>query len=208
MILTSEGAEDDLRDKPTLSAPGRHHTGSVAYLTIRIKDTEGYEFKTLDSERITLGRSSTNDVSLQADAVSRIHCTLYKQDGSWWVEDLGSSNGTRYQGTKIDGPQRLAEKDVIKCGMARLTFHLGSPPDPQGPRSGSDMVPALHQAGPEDPPEALRCTLCGAWISIAHRLPGDHMHCPRCEHALIVPQILMAKDVPEVATEDDGPRLK
>ncbi|MCF7853246.1 MAG: PEGA domain-containing protein [Candidatus Pacebacteria bacterium] len=56
-------------------------------------------------EGFSIGRSSDNDLHLDEDGVSRHHCRLYKEDDSWYVEDLGSTNGVRVNG-ELAGQRR------------------------------------------------------------------------------------------------------
>ena len=44
--------------------------------------------------------------------------------GSWIVRDLGSTNGVKVNGRRIQGPQSLKRGDVIELGTARVTFEL------------------------------------------------------------------------------------
>ena len=72
---------------------------------------------------ITLGREIGNTISpLTADGLSRHHAKLYFKDGTWYVEDLGSTNGTYLMGAKIEGPKPLAAKNVLQCGNFKLTI--------------------------------------------------------------------------------------
>ena len=44
--------------------------------------------------------------------------------GSWIVRDLGSTNGVKVNGRRIQGPQSLERGDAIELGTARVTFEL------------------------------------------------------------------------------------
>jgi predicted component of type VI protein secretion system len=48
-----------------------------------------------------VGRGEECDVRLEHKSVSKIHCVLVKTDGLMMVRDLGSTNGTRVNGTRI-----------------------------------------------------------------------------------------------------------
>ncbi len=59
----------------------------------------------LDRDRITLGRSSANELCYPDDAgLSRQHLALTRNGENWQVEDLGSKNGTVLNGKRIDKP--------------------------------------------------------------------------------------------------------
>lgn len=56
----------------------------------------------------TLGREPSNDIQIHDAAVSRSHAELLlMDDGSVWIQDLGSANGTRIGGKKISRPMLL-----------------------------------------------------------------------------------------------------
>ena len=48
----------------------------------------------LDKQRLTIGRSSENDIPLMGEGVSRNHARLERQGSGWQVVDMGSTNGT------------------------------------------------------------------------------------------------------------------
>src|SRR5687768_18616867 len=45
-------------------------------------------------DRITVGRTSNNDIVLAHHTVSRLHVYFRQRDGRWWITDAGSKNGT------------------------------------------------------------------------------------------------------------------
>ena len=72
----------------------------------------------------TLGRSSQNDIAVTGDStVGREHAKIHEQNGHFRITDLGSANGTRVNGRKIQGPMMLEPDDVIELGdNTRLKF--------------------------------------------------------------------------------------
>src|SRR5947209_7744657 len=103
----------------------------MAFVTIRIKGSEGYTRVALGKERMVLGRASEADVPIKHTSISREHCAFVREGDGWAVEDLGSSNGTWVNKNKVAGKVVLAEKDIVKAGKARLTFHLGDMDAPE-----------------------------------------------------------------------------
>lgn len=176
----------------------------MAFVTIRIKGAEGYTRSTLDKDRMVLGRASASNLPIKHTSISREHCALVREtvDGGerWFVEDLGSANGTwvNKERLPVEGRKELAEKDVIKAGKARLTFHVGSLAEAEaavelsareeGGEEGADAP--QRRVGADDPPEAIPCQTCNGWMSIAHRLAGETMACPRCGQTAIVPELV------------------
>jgi serine phosphatase RsbU (regulator of sigma subunit) len=78
---------------------------------------------TLDHDRITLGRSSANELCYPDDiGLSRQHLALVGRDGHWTVEDLGSKNGTLLNGNRIDKPMPFAPGDRVSAGHLTIEF--------------------------------------------------------------------------------------
>ena len=78
----------------------------------------------LGSEGAVLGRSREADMVIDDPNVSRKHAEVRPSGGSWIVRDLGSTNGVKVNGRRIQGPQSLKRGDVIELGTARVTFEL------------------------------------------------------------------------------------
>jgi ABC-type multidrug transport system ATPase subunit/pSer/pThr/pTyr-binding forkhead associated (FHA) protein/ABC-type multidrug transport system permease subunit len=80
----------------------------------------------LDGDGLTIGRRSENDVVLQGDLVSRHHARIGAADGSWFVADLDSMNGTFLNGQRLRGESHwLASGDTISVGGEALRFLAG-----------------------------------------------------------------------------------
>ena len=67
-----------------------------------------------------IGRDAGNDISLPDEAASARHATLELRDDEWWIEDLGSTNGTLVNGTRISKRERLRPGDEIAIGRVAL----------------------------------------------------------------------------------------
>jgi len=78
----------------------------------------------LNSAGAVLGRSREADVMIDDPNVSRRHAEVRPSGGSWTVRDLGSTNGVKVNGRRIQGPQSLKSGDVLELGTARVTFEL------------------------------------------------------------------------------------
>ena len=70
-----------------------------------------------------LGRQRTCDVAIKDGAASRQHARVMQADGAWWIEDLGSANGTKLNGTRFTGRHGLRNGDAIRIGEAEVVFH-------------------------------------------------------------------------------------
>jgi serine/threonine protein kinase len=71
---------------------------------------------------VTIGRQATNDITVLDKKASRHHARVMPSGRQFFVEDLGSSNGTLLNGTPV-GRQPLRHGDVIRIGQARLMFY-------------------------------------------------------------------------------------
>jgi serine phosphatase RsbU (regulator of sigma subunit) len=77
----------------------------------------------LDRDRITLGRSSANELCYPDDAgLSRQHLALTRVGEHWQVEDLGSKNGTVLNGKRIEKATPFKEGDRISAGHLTIEF--------------------------------------------------------------------------------------
>ena len=70
---------------------------------------------------LLLGRHSSCDVQIADSAASRRHLELEEdEDGNLWVVDLGSANGTRLNGSRIEGRNSISHGDRITVGKSHL----------------------------------------------------------------------------------------
>jgi pSer/pThr/pTyr-binding forkhead associated (FHA) protein len=83
---------------------------------------QGERFE-LDSAPVTVGRGSPNDIELHEDEfASAKHARIEPRRDGVWVEDIGSTNGTYVNGTRLDRPRRLTPGDVVRIGETDLRF--------------------------------------------------------------------------------------
>lgn len=87
----------------------------------------------LSAENLSLGRSADNDLAYPQDPwLSRNHLCFERQNGSWFVRDCESRNGTVVNATSLKQRYRLRQGDRIYAG--HLTIEVReSPPLPQRP---------------------------------------------------------------------------
>jgi sigma-B regulation protein RsbU (phosphoserine phosphatase) len=77
----------------------------------------------LDSDRISLGRSSITELCYPDDSgLSRQHLAFEKAGDDWLIRDLGSKNGTLLNGVRITAPQVLNQGDRVTAGHLILIF--------------------------------------------------------------------------------------
>ncbi len=72
---------------------------------------------------VKVGRDHTNDVAIAADHhISRYHAWILHSKGRFWVEDLGSTNGTLLNGKPVAVRALLAAGDRLTFGKTELIF--------------------------------------------------------------------------------------
>ncbi len=81
---------------------------------------ERWEFP-LEGVEMTLGRREDQDICLPWDRrISRQHARLFKRGGQWYIEDVGSANGTFVNNRRIHGPVPIRPGDRIRVGRTWL----------------------------------------------------------------------------------------
>ena len=76
---------------------------------------------------LSIGRSTDADVRIDDRFASGIHARLYSRGASYYVEDLGSTNGTFLNGARLSGEGELSDLDEVKIGDTELRFELQLP---------------------------------------------------------------------------------
>lgn len=72
-----------------------------------------------------IGRDPSSDICVDMSFVSRQHAHVTLRENRWFIEDLGSRNGTQVNGTPVDGATRLDNGDQIKVGGAIFKYIAG-----------------------------------------------------------------------------------
>ena len=94
-----------------------------AHLLVEEGPEPGKVFRLASSN--VLGRSAENDVGLPDDTVSAQHARIAFRNGQWWLEDLGSSNGTLLNRAPVDQLLVISSGDTISLGRVQLAFKTG-----------------------------------------------------------------------------------
>ena len=80
--------------------------------------------KSLAQSEVVVGRPNNQasvDIDLSPDTtVSRVHAKLWQENGTCWIEDLGSRYGTTVNGTAISGRHPLSDGDLVQIGETTL----------------------------------------------------------------------------------------
>jgi len=91
-------------------------------LTILNGGFEGMDYE-LTSEETLIGRNPTTDITLLDEGISREHALISFDEagGSYTIEDLQSTNGTKLNGKRIRSVG-LTDGDEIQVGNTRFQF--------------------------------------------------------------------------------------
>jgi pSer/pThr/pTyr-binding forkhead associated (FHA) protein len=116
--------------------------GPQPLLTVVSGTASGQEVKLSDQRRITIGRSSDNDVVIDDPAVSRHHAEVAFESGMSTVHDLGSSNGTIVDGERVMQGNLVAGTS-IKIGNSLIEFRS---PSAAAPSANSTQAPVQQRA--------------------------------------------------------------
>lgn len=80
----------------------------------------------VEGERFLIGRGRHCDLVIESAKVSREHAVIRREEDGWWIEDLGSSNGTWFRQARIDR-RRIAEGDEYFVCAERLRCSFAPP---------------------------------------------------------------------------------
>jgi hypothetical protein len=75
---------------------------------------------TLGEAPITIGRAEDNTLVITDDYSSARHAKLVPRDGQWFLEDLGSTNGTYLDRAKVGGPTPVPLGVPIRIGRTSI----------------------------------------------------------------------------------------
>ena len=97
----------------------------------------------LNRLRTTIGRSARSDLCIPDAFASRLHAEVRKEGDSFWLQDLGSANGTRYNGNLVTIPLPLSNGGEIQIGETTIVFQDESREDSLGLTLIGDSTNAL-----------------------------------------------------------------
>jgi pSer/pThr/pTyr-binding forkhead associated (FHA) protein len=89
---------------------------SIAILDQKGKRTRAFKL----TGPIQIGRADACHLRLPDTYVSQFHARIYPQDGAWFVEDLGSTNGTFLNQRKVTSPSEVRAGDRVRIGTTTL----------------------------------------------------------------------------------------
>ena len=114
------GATNQMRT-PAPSSAAKPTRGGRPPTQVVVHDAGGGKPTTTKlREPAEIGRGERCAIRLQDTYVSQVHARLYPKDGAWYVEDLGSTNGTLLNDRRVDAPLEVHAGDVVKIGKTVL----------------------------------------------------------------------------------------
>jgi hypothetical protein len=100
--------------EPVRATPAEHQIHALVL-------DDGTRFE-LTNDKNIIGRQTTCDIVIADHNVSRVHAEIRIVHETWQIDDRGSTNGTRVNGTVIVEPTPLASGDVIAFGAVNIRF--------------------------------------------------------------------------------------
>lgn len=114
------GATTQMRT-PAAPSAAKASRGGKAPTQVVVHDGAGAKASPIKlRDQVEIGRGDRCAIRLQDTYVSQVHARLYPKDGAWYVEDLGSTNGTLLNDHKVQAPVEVHAGDVLKVGKTVL----------------------------------------------------------------------------------------
>jgi len=106
---------------PAPAPPPRAARGGKAPSQVVVHDPERSKPRSMKlSDAVDVGRSERCAIRLDDTYVSQMHARLYGENGTWYVKDLGSTNGTFVNDQKLAAPAMVQPGDKIRVGTTVL----------------------------------------------------------------------------------------
>ena len=99
---------------------------SIKITTLEDETSESYVY-TLSE--VTIGRDPNNSCQLEDSSISAQHARLTYHHKQWWVEDVGSTNGTFLNQEPITTPLVITSGDNLRCGRVVFQIQIGDIPE-------------------------------------------------------------------------------
>lgn len=108
-------------------------------MCIRVEQDDAAPQEFSFTKPVQIGRGVECELQINSGLVSRHHAELVYEEGTWWIRDLGSTNGMYVEGEKVQ-QVRLAGPVAVKLGHQGPTLHVtlteAGPPDQSPPPAG------------------------------------------------------------------------
>jgi pSer/pThr/pTyr-binding forkhead associated (FHA) protein len=109
------------RPGPAPSARRVRGKGDKPPRSLVVLDDRGNKVKTVTLDgNLQIGRAEACQVRLEDTYISSFHARIFRRDDGWYVEDLGSTNGTYLNQRRVTSPAELRAGDRLKVGKMTL----------------------------------------------------------------------------------------
>jgi|SRR4051812_14735003 len=112
-------AEKESRKQQAARKPARRPRGAPTHVAI-VEGANAGETVSLDEAPILIGRGSDAGIRLDDDYVSTRHARIAQSGEQWFVEDLGSTNGTYIGSHRLTQPTTLQLGTTVRIGKTTL----------------------------------------------------------------------------------------
>jgi len=122
LLALLAAARRDLGALAAQSPPPPHSAAPTARLVVLAAGTSSLRPGTTLAlgDAVAIGRASDNDLVVDDEFVSAHHARLALRGESWWLSDLGSTNGTVLNEHPLPREMQVRFGDVIGVGGTRL----------------------------------------------------------------------------------------
>ncbi len=127
--------------RDAVGAASSQEIAPASHLTLLTDPTPGRHYSLVALNLI--GRAPDNTIQLDEVTVSSHHARLSFQGGQWWLEDLGSKNGTGLNELDLTEPVVVTYGDQVRLGTVLLELNSGPAP----------IALAVTGPLPDQPPE-------------------------------------------------------
>src|SRR5258707_4628281 len=117
----------------------------MAELIVKYPDRTAEHFA-ISRLRITLGRSARNDLCIPDPFASRVHAEVRHEGDEFVLQDLGSANGTLYNGSVVERPIHLTRSGRIQIGETEIFFNDAQVPLSSGATMITDNSSSVSEA--------------------------------------------------------------
>src|SRR5262249_34078316 len=117
----------------------------MAELIVKYPDRAAEHFS-ISRLRITIGRSARNDLCIPDPFASRVHAEVRSEGDEYFLQDLGSANGTLYNGSVVDAPVTLTRGGRIQIGETEIIFNDSPFPLSSGATMITDNTSSIPEA--------------------------------------------------------------
>lgn len=112
---SNTAAESSAREQtPQRKSPRRIDKHTYSLKIVEPPERRGRTF--VMSDEMTIGRAAGCAVSIEDPLISQLHARMFRRDGQFFVEDLGSTNSTFLNRKRVGGPVPIGVGDRISLG--------------------------------------------------------------------------------------------